>query len=40
MELERGDLLAMLLSAFGVILPAVILILLFIVGFAYFFLIH
>lgn len=39
-RLEKGDLPAMLLSAFLVILPAVLLLLLFIVGLAYFLLLH
>ena len=39
-KLEKGDLPAMLISAFLVLLPAILIILLFIVGFAYFFLLH
>lgn len=39
-ELEKGDLPAMLISAFLVLFPAVLLILLFLVGVAYFLVMH
>jgi hypothetical protein len=39
-KLERGDLFAIILSAFLVLVPAIAAVLLFIVGVTYFFLIH
>ena len=39
-KLERGDLFAMLVSAFLILVPAVLFVLLLMVGFTYFFLVH
>ncbi len=39
-ELEKGDVPAMLISAFLVLLPGVLIILLLLVGAAYFFVVH